>query len=193
MKSVRAMSFMGLVFVAAGAAWAAGVNDVFDLNRDGSQGLIQDLTDDKASFTKEGDLVKFDKAIEKLQAAPHTGVTTSVKAFQAALAKLAKLQNHEEVTPDLQEAVDTLYFQVYGLNAQGGASASNYYAGKPVNIKNARALFSIVKAVTGRITKLESTQGAGSRASQKPAQKLALYLSVCKASDALIKRFGAVN
>ncbi len=191
MRAVRAILFTGLVAMAAGAASAAGTNGIFNLNRDGSQGIIQDLTDDKALFDKESDKAKFDKAIALLSAAPETPLsqTASVKAFQGAMVKLSKLAKNENVAPDLAEAVDTLYFQVYGYNASAASSVANYYS-THTGRKDLLAYGRIVFAFAKRIAKLESTQGGGKLAGKTPAQKASIYLGVTKAGDALIKKFG---
>lgn len=190
-QSLRATLAVGMLALAGGIAWAAGVNGIFDLNRDGTQGIIEDLQDDKASFTASSDLARLDAAIATLQAAPETPLTqtTSVKALQKAISQLGPLGTNTTVAPQLAEAVGTLYFQVYGYNATAASSAAGYY-NTHRSFSDLKKYAGLVKQFAGRIAKLESTVGTGAHAAWPIKKKLALFLSVCKAGDALIKKYG---
>src|SRR5262245_38090536 len=82
--------------IAAGAASAAGDNDVFDH-------IISDLQGDRTSFTAAKDLAKIDAAIALFQGAPEEPLTQtkSVQAFQKALAKLGKLATNPTIAPQI--------------------------------------------------------------------------------------------
>jgi hypothetical protein len=190
-KTLRASFAVAVLALSAGIGLASiGVNSMLDLNTDGSPGVVPSLTTLKAGFSDAGDGAKFDAAIATLTAASSTSVSADIKSYQKALKQLGKLANDAMVLPQIQKNLTTaVHAQVFGYNAQGGAAASNYYAGKPFNIKNGIALGKIVKAVSGRLTKLNAELA---NTTMTPAKRLALYLSVAKASDKLIKKYGAV-
>ncbi len=190
MNALRATWTTAALVLAAGAASATGVNDVLTLNHDGSPGIIPSLTTDEASFAAASDQAKFTAALATLNAASATSLTDDVSKLAKAVKQLGKIAANATVAADVGKSVDTVYAQVYGYNAQGGAAAATYFGGKPFSIHNALVLGAIDRAAAKRIAALEATQATGKHASWTPKQKLALYLSVCKASDALIKKYG---
>jgi hypothetical protein len=182
-KGLRAWVMVGAIALGgATTVFAAGKNDIFDAFISALQGAKDELAD--------ADDARVDAAIAVLEESSDTDLTADVKSLGTAIKKLGKLPTTGGLGDEVDGVLDVLYTQVVGMNAQGAAAASNYYAGKPVNISNGKKLFAIVKQVAGRQAKLEKLQGTENAS---PAKRIALYLSVCKASAALIKKYGAVG